>query len=222
MDKTKAAMERYPRWQPLNQYVERIELTVDSDFPACVGNAKCLLEAVGKEICVWQEVELTPNSKLAGVIKTAFKALGIKGDDHLVQISTSLASIAQRIGKLRNDIDTNAHGKPLAELEQTKADTAHSYTAEFLLGSADLISSFLIETFEQFRLQKEIEEAEEPEPEYEDFEDFTAAFDEQYGEVFIGDYSYQPSEVLFRLDPQAFNTEHGLYRIRLDVSEDKQ
>lgn len=90
-----------------------------------------------------------------------------------------------------------------------------------MVSSTDLVSSFLIETFEQFRLEKELEEAAEPEPVYLDFEDFNAAFDEQHGEVFIGDYSYQPSEVLFRLDPQAFKTEYGLYRIRLGFGEEE-
>jgi hypothetical protein len=220
MDRTKTALERYPRWQPLNHYIERIELTIETDFPACVGNAKCLLEAVGKEICDWQDIDLGKSPKLNGVIKSAFKVLGLPGDDHLVQISTSLASIAQRIGQIRNNIDTSSHGKPLSELERAKEESLHIYTAEFLLGSADLVSSFLIETFERYRLEKATEEG--PEMIYSDEDPFHISFDEEHGEVQFSDYAYQPSEVLFYVDRQAYKSERGTYYATINIEGEEE
>lgn len=220
MDKTKGALERYPRWTTLQVYIDRVNLTKDTDFPRCIGHAKCLIEAVGKEICDWQEKELPKTPDLRKVVRTAFQALGIASGHHLVQIANSFAAIGQELGTLRNSIDISAHGKTLSEIERSQAETQH-YTADFLVSSTDLVSSFLIETFEQFRLEKELEEAAEPEPVYLDFEDFNAAFDEQHGEVFIGDYSYQSSEVLFHIAPQAFETEHARHALRAENGEEE-
>lgn len=220
MNRTKATLERYPRWQALNVYVERIELTINSEFSVCVGNGKSLLEAIGKEICDYQALSLGKTNSVQGVIKQALKALGLSGSHYFTQISTSLANIGENVGNLRNEIDINAHGKTLAELE-LQAKRTEDFTAEFLVGSIDLVAVFLIETFERFRLEKELEAAEDTAPVYLDFEDFNADFDEQHGEVFFGDYSYQPSEILFHVDRQAYDSEHAVYSARVGVGEEE-
>lgn len=212
-------MEQYPRWEEMRIYVDRIELTADTDFPTCIGHAKCLIEGVGKEICEWQEKELPNNPDINKVIRSAFQALDIAGGHYLVDIAKALTTIGQRVGELRNSIDLSAHGKPLEELRSIQQAT-HDYTADFMMTSADLVASFLIETFKRYRLEKDNEE--EPEPLYLDAEDFNEFFDGEHGEVTFSDYAYQPSEILFHVDRQAYNSERGTYYATINIEGEEE
>ena len=217
MDRLKKAIEQYPHWRALNLYVERIELARESNFPACIGAGKTLLESIAKEICKRRATDPGTSPTMAGVMKTAFKTLGLNKQDSMVQISTALATIAQNIGQIRNSIDTSAHGKVLADLDPQKA-AINQYTSDFLVDSVDNVSVFLIHTYEHVRQDEENNEAE---PDYLNFEEFNAQFDEEWGEVFIGDYSYQPSEVLFFVDRNAFDSEYAIYQATASSTEEE-
>ena len=77
---------------------------------------------------------------------------------------------------------------------------------DFLLQIIESLTCFLITAFEHSKVKqsKNIE--------YSDNEEFNEQFDSEYGEVVIGEYSYQPSEILFMLDMTAYNTELNLWK----------
>ena len=49
MEKLKKLIEQHGRWQPLDEYIQRIEAYLKSDFPISIENVKSLLESIAKE-----------------------------------------------------------------------------------------------------------------------------------------------------------------------------
>ena len=52
------------------------------------------------------------------VLKNAFFALGYTKHGMVAQISSSLATIGQQVGDLRNEIGISSHGKSLEEVKE--------------------------------------------------------------------------------------------------------
>ena len=88
MDRLKAIIEQHSRWQPLTDYVHRIEGYRESDFPFCVENAKALLETIAKEICTQKNQAYTTEDSTGKVLKLAFSSLGYNSSDTIQQIGT--------------------------------------------------------------------------------------------------------------------------------------
>jgi len=109
MEKLKATLTQYSRWQPYGVYVDRMAGHLESDFSVSVENAKALLEGIGKEICDANCIALANAPAIGAVLKTAFRALGYNGEQLVTQVSTSLANIGQLIGTLRNEIPVDWH-----------------------------------------------------------------------------------------------------------------
>ena len=206
MDKLKELIYQHSRWQTLEEYIRRIETYKNSEFSICVENSKSLLESIGKEICKIKGIELKGSSSVSGVIKNAFKALGYSSSDNIRQISTSLASIGQCIGEIRNVIGTTAHGKTLQEIEK-RNDVIDDITKEFLIESVELVSCLLINLAEK----EFVNNLSESEISYDDFEDFNQYWDDMYGEFKMGDYSYDASDILFNMDYDAYKLEKDNY-----------
>ena len=202
MDKLKAIIGQHSRWKPLESFVSRIEAYRDSEYVICVENSKSLLESIGKEICQTKNIVLDADSTVNGIIKQAFKALGYSSNNHSLKISSALATIAQCLGELRNEIGTTSHGRTLQELER-QGEAIDDMTKEFLLGATELISCLLINLFEK--------ESANPVKEsivlYEDSEEFNQYWDEAFGEFEMGEYSYTASEVLYNMDYEAYMVE---------------
>jgi hypothetical protein len=118
MERLKKVIEQYGRWAELATYIDRIEAHLSTDFSHAMENAKALLETIGKEICTTKGVDLGKSPSTNVVMKKAFNSIGYSNSSLVTQISTSLATIGQQIGNLRNETGTTSHGKSLKELRE--------------------------------------------------------------------------------------------------------
>lgn len=206
MDKLRTLIEQYGRWSVLSNYIDRIEGYRDSDFSIALENAKALLESIGKEICIQRKFQLPDNPNVNTVLKSAFMCLGYSNTSMVNQISTSLATIANQVGTLRNEISPTSHGKSLDELEE-RNDRVDLLAGEFLIDSTMLVAIMLIRTFENDYPRKSDEE----QINYQDAQEFNDFWDDTFGEFVMGEYSYPASEILFNVDNDAYKTEHTAY-----------
>ena len=160
---------------------------------------------MGKEICAKNGRELGKAPSVNAVLKNAFSSMGFSNTELVNQISSSLATIAQQIGNLRNEIDPNAHGKTMNELK-FRNDKVDLLTREFLIDTVESVSVLLIRTFETQESRTPNEKLIDT-LDYLEAEDFNESWDDSFGEFTMGDYSYPASEILFNVDKQAFVTE---------------
>lgn len=204
METLKLLIEQHSRWQPLEEYILRIETFVHSDFGFALENAKSLLESISKEICNEKGIELGSTESISGALKKAYKAIGYSGGDVETQLSTSIANIGQQLGNLRNEIGATSHGRTMEEL-QTRNDGLNEITKEFLIYTTVLVASFLIRTFENEypRVKTNQEKIT-----YSNNEEFNEFWDELHGDFTMGEeYSYLASEIFFNVDYQAYVSE---------------
>lgn len=212
MEKLRAALAQHGRWAPLTLYADRMDAHREADFSTALENAKALLESIAKEICSARSTPLDASASINSVMKKAFSALGYTGNQLVTQVSSSLATICQHIGELRNEISPTSHGRPMAELEgrNNKVDLL---TREFLMDSTVVVAVFLIRAFEERQVQITVSlptapvEDDTAKPRYEDNEAFNDFWDESFGEFAMGEYAYTASEILFALDEQAYAAE---------------
>ncbi|WP_339515279.1 abortive infection family protein [Pseudomonas sp. RL_15y_Pfl2_60] len=208
MEKLRAALAQYSRWQTLEIYIERMEGHLETDFSISVENAKALLESIGKEICDAKGVPLGTTPSINAVLKKAFVALGYTTEELVTQMSGSLANIGQLIGNLRNEISPTSHGKSLEELKD-RNNKVDLLTREFLIDSTLVVAVFLIRAFEE---RKELvstvtDNTASASNSYNDNEEFNNFWDESFGEFEMGDYSYAASEILFSMEIKAYQAE---------------
>jgi hypothetical protein len=217
MDKLKVIIEQYSRWKPLESFVSRIEAYRSSDYVICVENSKSLLESIGKDICQDKGIKLDADSTVNGIIKQAFKALGYSSNNHNLRISSALATIAQCLGELRNEIGTTSHGRTMQELEKQKG-LIDDMTKEFLLGATELVSCLLINLSEK----ESVNPVKESMVSYEESEEFNQFWDEAFGDFVMGEYSYTASEVLYNMDYGAYKEELEAFNIEQKEENDEQ
>lgn len=215
MDKLKTKISQYGRWTPIGEYIVRIETYLETDFSISLENAKCLLETIGKEICDAKGRPLADKSSINGVLKNAFSVMGYANEDMVTQISSSLATIGQKVGSLRNEIGTSSHGKTLDQL-QKRNEAVNDLTKSFLIDSIEIIACFLISLFEG----EHISECKARVVNYEEREDFNDYWDEIYGDFVMGDYSFTASEILYNNDIEAYDNEYKSYLLN-DFNDDE-
>lgn len=209
MNKLKEVIKEYGGWSELSIYVDRIETQIEIDFSHSLENAKALLESVGKQICIYNEVELGPTPSINAVLKKAFTSLGYANSNLVNQVSSALATIGQQVGELRNDIGLTSHGKSLEEIKQ-RNNKVDILTREFLIDTVELVSVFLIRNFET-KGERASSELLEDTLDYLEAEEFNESWDDSFGEFAMGDYSYLASEILFNVDKQAYISEYKAF-----------
>jgi hypothetical protein len=209
MDKLKKVIEEYRDWNGLTTYIDRIESHIEIDFSHSLENAKALLESVGKEICLKNSVELGVKPSVNSVLKKCFSSMGYSNATLVNQVSSALATIAQQVGELRNDIGLTSHGKSLDEIKQ-RNDKVDVLTREFLIDTVESVCVFIIRNFESKKEKKSVELLEET-LDYWEAEDFNEFWDDSFGEYKMGDYSYPASEILFNVDKQAYVNEYTAF-----------
>jgi len=208
MDKLKKVVEQYGRWSGLSTYINRIEAHIDTDFSLSLENAKAMLETIGKEICKSKGVEIETAQKIQSVLKKAFNAIGYPSNNLVIQISSALATIGQKMGELRNEIGSTSHGMPLEKLNE-RNDKVDNMTKEFLIDSTIIVACFLIRNFENENPPVPI--TTETKMLFQEQEDFNNFWDENYGEFSMGEYSYPASEILYNVDYPVYKTEVEAY-----------
>lgn len=209
MDKLKKVIEENANWDFLNEYINRIVTYVEYDFSLSFENAKALLEATGKEICSKCGTELSKKSSINGVMKQAFGALGFTNTDMIRQVSTSLATIGQKIGDLRNEIGATSHGKSSEEI-MARNEKVDILSREFLIDSVEIVCLYLIRSY-QLKIDTHTIHPVDTDLVYIQENEFNAYWDEEYGEFTMGDYSYPASEILFNVDKQAYVSEYKTF-----------
>jgi len=210
MDKLKTLIGKYGRWQPLEDFINRIEAYAIEDFSIALGNAKSLLESIAREICQDKGLEIGATESVGGLLRMAYLALGHRADSSTNQISGALANIAQQMGTLRNEIDVQAHGKTLDKIRE-RNNRVDDLTKEFLISSTEIVACFLIRDFEKdspIWTKKGLGD----DLEYLVCEEFNDFWDESFGEFTMGDYSYLASDILFNVDNQAYTTEYQAHQ----------
>lgn len=218
MDKLRKVIEQHGRWSILSEYITRVETFVDTDFSLAFENSKALLESIGKEICKQNGIDLDSKSTINGVLKNTSRALGFTGNDFELHISSSLATIGQHMGDIRNKIGTTAHGKTLDEIEE-RNNQIDSFTKDFLLDSTEILSCFLIRIFEN---KLEIPYLESQKNDYHENETFNDYWDDTYGDFEMSDYSFAASEILYNVDQEAYINEYKSYMeyLEQEIEED--
>jgi hypothetical protein len=216
MEKLRSTIAQYSRWKVLDEYIQRIEVYLESDFGISVENAKALLESIGKEICSAKKVELPNTPSVNAVLKKAFCALGYSNETLVNQVSGALATIAQHIGNLRNEIGPTSHGRSLDDL-QNRNNSVDILTREFLIDSTLAVAVFLIRTFEErnttaILVGDEATEDNRPRLNYNEEEEFNDYWDEAYEEFKMGNYSFTASEILFNVDYEAYKDECTMFK----------
>lgn len=220
MDKLKTTIESYGRWAALSIYVERIEAHQDSDFSHCLENAKALLEAISKEICLQKGSPICGTPPFNNVLRTAFMLLGFSNTALVTQISTSLANIGHQIGNLRNDIGPTAHGRTLAEMED-RNNGINLFTRDFLIETTTSVASLLIRAFEADS-PRIVGPSLEETIVYQDAEEFNEYWDEIFGEFKMDRYSYAASEILYNVDKPAYANEYRAFNSEAEVKLELQ
>lgn len=203
MEKLRNTIQQYGRWQAYEDYIRRIELNIDSDFPACIEISKSLLEGIARKICEERGQPFEKNDNVSKLVKLAFGCLGYdKAHIVIQQIGSSLATIGNNIGTLRNAIGPTAHGTTPEEIERKK-NAIKKTSSDFLLASTEMICCFLIEVFETEFPRRSLEQQQSKD---ENNELFNQYLDDFYGEFEIGEFSYSASEIFFTIDPEAYKS----------------
>lgn len=211
MDKLRATIGKYPRWKELDSYIDRIEAYLFNDFSLALENAKALLESIAKEICDLKAQEISKKEDFHHLVKMAFIAIGHQASDAVSQISRSLSNIAKEIGTLRNEISPTSHGRTQAQLRD-RNESLDELSRDFLIDSTLVVAVFLIRSFEERRESNAgIEPEIDPELDYEELSEFNDYWDDMFEDYKMGAYSYTASEILFRVDYQAYENEYRTF-----------
>ncbi|MCH7972534.1 MAG: abortive infection family protein [Bacteroidetes bacterium] len=205
MEKLKNLIDQHSRWQPLDEYIQRIEAYLKSDFSISIENSKSLLESIAKEICIDRGQSFEAKDSPAKLLKLAFGSIGIQSNTISPQIASALSTIGQFVGELRNEVGSISHGRTMEEL-QAKKEILDDITREFLIVSVEIISCFLIQFFE-WKFPREDTTKTDEKIVYENCEDFNNFLDETYGDFTIGVLSYPASEILYNVDQQAYEND---------------
>lgn len=209
MDKLKAVISSHGRWEPLEEYISRIEAYLHTDFGLAIENSKSILESISKEICDGKSIELGKSESISSMLKKTCKAIGYNGGDLVTQLSTSIANIGHQMGNLRNEIGSISHGRTMEQLKDRNSGI-DELTKEFLIDTTELVSCFLIRNFENENPRKQGETLVEL-LDYDESESFNESWDDSFGEFVMGDYSYLASEILFNVDKQAYVNEYKAF-----------
>ena len=151
MERLKLVIETYPRWEPYQIYVDRINGFQKDDFSVCIENAKALLEGVSRNICDLNGATYTKDDSVTKLLKAAFESLGYSRDDPLKHIGGSIGNIGAKINDLRNEKGATSHGKTAEELRK-RNESFNDVTAEFLVLSTELVCCLFIQLFETEKL----------------------------------------------------------------------
>jgi hypothetical protein len=210
MNRLQETIEKYGRWQPIEDYIQRINTFKDSNFSIAIENSKSLLESIAKEICGERGQTFEEEDSPSKLIKLAFGALGVQASTIGPQIAIALSTIGRNIGQLRNEVGAILHGRTMEDLK-SKKNIIDTFTREFLLNSTEIIACFLIEYFEWKSPRIKSLSSLEEKIEYGENVAFNEYWDDLFGEFEMGDYSFPASEILFNVDYQAYETEVNSY-----------
>jgi hypothetical protein len=201
MEKTRAVIKTYSRWEDLQIYPQRIEAFLESDFVSAIENGKALIEAICKTILTEQGKPCGENDKVHRLVRNTLQALGILSSAQISRFGSGLMTALQNLGELRNLIGDTSHGRSTEEMRRNKIETL---SARFLIDSVEIIACFLVEYYELEFPKKKLSKKDVT-IDYQPFDDY---LDETYGRVKIATYEFLPSDILANLDSVAYQSEY--------------
>lgn len=205
----RALMEAHPdRAASLYRHVEALEATIAVEPQLCLHRVRTLFEAVHETIAPQLGLDLSDIVEFPARNSRIIKALDFSVPDHpdaerinaaITKLLGSINGAATALAELSN-IPNLRHGGSL------DWGTLQRQHAIMLGGLCDTLVSFL---FEVAWSRAPKQGAEPPLSGYEDFEDFNASLDDEYGSVEIVGSTFQPSKILYVLDPIQYETARG-------------
>lgn len=186
----------------IEQQVRSIEQAVAENPGLAFDLAKTLVESVCRAVLSERAIDYSEDDDLPKLFKTASQSLpflpaGASAEAEirksLAQTLSGLHTAIQGICELRNQCGFASHGSgnPRPAMESVQALLA----AE----AADTIVGFLHRVHRQDRTPPP-----SPGALYEDNPDFNDSVDETHGMIRIFEVEFQPSEVLFQMEPESY------------------
>lgn len=138
------------------EYIERIKKSVDQDPGLAIGSTKELVEATLKTILTELKTPADKDDDIPQLLKQVQKALDLvpdgvddakKGADIIKVLLSNLGQVVVKVAELRNLYGTG-HGK---DKKRTGLNERH---ARLTVGAGVTLSTFLLETFELKRNEK--------------------------------------------------------------------
>ncbi|MCY1670186.1 abortive infection family protein [Novosphingobium sp. SL115] len=203
IERLETVINQHGRWADLRIYTDRIAAHAETDFSHALENAKALLETICKEICSSKGVDMGSSATIQALMKRAFKEMGYPPSDLVTQVSTSLSTIGQKMGELRNQISPTSHGKTLDDLKR-RNDLVDDLTREFLIDTTVSVASLMIRSFEGASPRAKPKDV----LLYTDCEDFNELLDETNAPFQIGVNSYPASEAFYSVDRTSYESEY--------------
>jgi len=191
--------QQHSKWNPLEEYLLRIETYLGSDGALVLENCKSLIESICRTIL--EDLKDLPSSaeSFQGLITKTCNKMGCLSNAR--DLVRSFATVAQRLGEFRNQFAVIGHGASVYQLEEHRNKVTKAAT-DFMISTVEQLAVFLITVYqEEYPLQKQ------PNIRYEDNPEFNREFDEEIEPIQIGFYGpYSPSELLFNIDIDAYRT----------------
>ena len=196
--------QQYRKWQSLEDYISRIE-TFSDNGPIIIDNCKCIIEVVCKTIL--EDIGLAPVDHeqqfhlLVRQTTEKLDSINNKSPD----LVAAFTNTAQKIAEVRNKYTVTGHGQSVRATEENRQKVTNA-DISFLISIIEQTAIYLITIY-----QDEYPEHIQSNLRYEDNPDFNQELDGKYDPVQIGRYGpYNPSEVLFNVDKNAYRTELNL------------
>jgi len=224
MEKLNELIEKHRTWSNLKLQITSISYEVDAGMlEKAIGASKSLLETICKTILDSEGELYTPNDNINKLAKKTMQKLGLEQSGAINKFSNSLVSSMQFLGELRNDVDSQSHGRSL-NASPPKIDPISTH---FLVQSTELIGCFLISFYEQKKsISISLEEKTSPDiltefdnlEEFEKLQEFNEYLDSAFGDIKLFDIPYPTSKVLFLVDRDAYKNAYSDY---LELSNEK-
>lgn len=223
MEKLNELIEKHRTWSDLKLQITSISYEVDAGMlEKAIGASKSLLESICRTILDREREAYLKTDNINKLAKKTMNKLGLEQNGGINKFSNSLVSSMQFLGELRNDLDTQSHGRSL-NVSPPKIDPI---SAHFLVQSTELIACFLISFYEEKNSISISLEEKNPEilTEFDNLEDFDKLpefneyLDSAYDDIKLFDIPYPMSKVLFFVDRDAYKNAYNDY---LELSHEK-
>lgn len=194
-----------PVAESIEQQIRAIESALESVPDFAFDLSKTLVESVCKTVLADIGQPADPNWDCPRLLREAMNRLSLLPRDHpgggaardsIEKTIRGLLQTVQGLCELRREYGIASHGRDVAasRLEERQAMLAAQ--------AADTIVSFL------YRIHRDsLNRTPGARVYYEDHADFNEWFDGENEHLRIGNLEYEPSRVLFRVDPEAYKSE---------------
>ena len=218
----RALMEAHPdRAERLRIHVEALELSIESQPAFCLQNVRTLFEAAHATIAPHLGVDFGKRAGFPDRMQAVIAALDFSVSDHpqadainqeIKGLLEGIHAISVALARLSN-IPNMRHGGSL------DWGTLQRQHARMLGGLCDTLVSFLFDA----AWSRPSPAASQPEPDrYDDFVAFNAWLDDEYDLVEIADARFQPSRVLYLLDPIQYDAQRAEWQAEQNTSASDQ